>query len=144
MFLMGFPKAALEKQFYLFYDPEALRGSGASTSQGLCTDSAKRRAGSQGTPLAKSAWQKPVPALRWVRFYRRLRTQRPQSRHSAHSITLTCALPVIPCSTGQQETWAYAFYFRLLLKKLFRPLFPAVCEASQSLVILITGSLRPF
>lgn len=25
MFLTGFPKAALEKQFYLFYDPEALR-----------------------------------------------------------------------------------------------------------------------
>lgn len=41
MFLMGFPKAALENQLYLFYDPEALRDSGVSTSQGLCTDREK-------------------------------------------------------------------------------------------------------
>lgn len=50
MFLMGFPKAALEKQFYLFYGPEALRDLGVSTFHGLCT-----RAGSQDTVLAKSA-----------------------------------------------------------------------------------------
>lgn len=38
---MGFPKAALEKQSYLFYDPVALRDLGVSTFQGLCTDSEK-------------------------------------------------------------------------------------------------------
>lgn len=63
MFLTGFPKAALEKQFYLFYDPGALRDSGVSASQGLCTDREKRRAGSRGTTRAKSAWQKPSPVL---------------------------------------------------------------------------------
>lgn len=52
MFLTDFPKAALGKQFYLFYDPEALRDSDVSASQGLCTDSERRRAGSQGTKVS--------------------------------------------------------------------------------------------
>lgn len=100
MFLTDFTKAALEKQFYLFYDPEALRDLDVSASQSICTDSERRRAGSQGTT---PAWQKPTAELRWVGFCRCLHTWRPQSRHSAQSITCTCALSVIPCSTGHQE-----------------------------------------
>lgn len=45
--------------------------------------------------------------------------QRPQSQRSAQSITCPCAVPLIPCSTRQQETWACAFYFRYYWKSCF-------------------------
>lgn len=101
MFLTGFPKAALEKQFYLFYGPEALRDSGVSTCHGLCTGSEK---GWVTGHCASKVSMKPSPVPHQVCLCRHLHMQRPQSQRSAQSITCPCAVPLIPCSTRQQET----------------------------------------
>lgn len=68
MFLTDFPKAALGKQFYLFYDPEALRDSGVSASQGLCADGESRRAGSQGTHTSKVSMAETRGRNPWQSF----------------------------------------------------------------------------
>lgn len=83
MFLTDFPKAALGKQFYLFYDPEALRDSGVSASQGLCTGSESRRAGSQGTHTSKVSMAETHgrASLGW--FLQMSAHMEAQSRHCA-------------------------------------------------------------
>jgi len=142
MFLTGFPKAALEKQFYLFYEPGPLRDSGVSTFQGLCADTEKSWA--QRTTLAKSAWQKPSPVLRQVCSCRRLHVQRPQSRHHAQSITCTCALPLNTLFDRTAGDMSLCLLFQITTEKAVSLSVPSSVGTSQSLVILITGSFIPF
>lgn len=86
MFLTGFPKAALENQFYFMtLEPQGIWMCQLSR---VSVQTEEKSAGSRGTTLAKSAWQETSPVLHQVCFCRCLHIQRPQS--TRHYLRLLC------------------------------------------------------